>query len=109
MSRPHKIIFQFGDGADHDASVSEASASVEFCFVHNWSMIPEVSGLDQNPTWTLEVSNDNVTWNPYDTLMQDAAIDQGFDDTHSNFLYYRINYNAQTNTTGTVKFIMVLK
>lgn len=109
MSSPIKIEFSFGDGTTHDASLTETSTSQEMCYDYSWSLVPEFSALDANPTWTLEVSNDNVTFNPYDTLTQDTAITQGFDDTHSTFLYWRIAYNAQTNTTGTVSFTLILK
>ena len=105
------IIFKFGDGEDHDASVSEKSAGVRICFPKGWSLIPEFSGLDQNPTWTLEVANvdNDADYDPYTSVMEEAAIDQGFDDNHWTFRYARINYNAQTNTTGTVKFDMEKK
>ncbi len=106
---PRRLEFIFSDGVTHDASVSEVSEAIELCFDHSWSLVPEVSGLDANPTWTLEVSNDNATWNPYEAPTEDAAIDQGFDDHDSAFLYWRINYNAQTNTTGTVTFPIIIK
>lgn len=109
MSKPIKIEFEFSGGVLHDASVSEISVSQEMCFNSGWSLIPVFSSLDASPTWSLEVSNDNITFYPYDDLTDDAAIDQGFDDTHSSFLYWRINYNAQTNTTGTVSFDLILK
>jgi hypothetical protein len=106
---PTKITFQFGDGGTHDASVTETSAVVQLCFQYGWLLIPVSSGLDAAPTWTLEVSTDGVNFAPYDPLTEDAAIDQPFDDTHANAIYWRIAYDAQTNTTGTVEFTIGLK
>lgn len=109
MSKPIKIEFEFSGGVLHDASLTETSIAYEMCFNTGWSLIPVFSSLDADPTWTLEVSNDNTTFYPYEDVNKDAAIDQGFCDTHTTFLYWRINYNADTNTTGTVSFQLILK
>ncbi len=109
MSAPITITFQFGDGTTHDASVSEASISQAICYKYGWSIAPIIAGLDQDPTYTIEVSNNNVDFYPYDTPVVDADIAQPFDDVHLDWLYIRINYNAQTNTTGTVEFPLILK
>ena len=111
MSKPIQRIFQFGDGGTHDASVSEISTPIEICSNYSWLLNPVFDSLDQNPTWTLEVSHENVnsSFKPYDTPMIDAAIDQAFDDVHLAPTFLRINYDAKTNTTGTVKFPITLK
>ena len=101
--------FQFTDGVSHDASVSEASISQEVCFNHFWLLVPRSSGLDANPVYTIEVSDDDVLWNPYSSSTIDAAIDQGFDDDHLTARYIRVNYDADTNTTGDVEFKITLK
>jgi len=109
MGKPIDIIFKFGDGATHDASESEASQSQLVCFKYGWSLAPLVAGLDADPKYTIEVSNDDTTWSPYDSRVDDVSVLQPFDDTHLNWKYVRINYNADTNTTGTVNFPLVLK
>jgi len=109
MSEPISIIFQFGDGGTHDASTSETSASQPVCYQHGWLLTPIGLTLDANPTYTLEVSNDGTNWQAYDSRITNAAINQPFDDTHMNGLFFRIVYNAQTNTTGTVEFQIVMK
>ena len=109
MSDPIIKKFLFGDGLVHDASVSEISAALQICFRQLWSLQPAVIGLNGSPTYSIEVSNDNITFNPYDVTTEDAAITQGFDDTHFNFLWVRIDYKEVDNTTGTVKFEMILK
>lgn len=97
--------FVFGDGTTHDASVTETSASIEVCHSNNgWSLFPVSSGLDAAPTWTLEVSNDNVNFAPYESSIVDTAITQPIEDDHRTFNYWRVAYNAQANTTGTVSF-----
>ena len=55
------------------------------------------------------VSNNNIDFFPYDTPVVDALIGQAFDDTHLDWLYVRINYDAQLNTIGTVEFPLILK
>lgn len=104
MSKPIFINFEFGDGTVHDANVSEASASQSICFRHQWSIAPVVTGLNAVPAYTIEVSNDDVNWAAYSSEADGADIDQPFDDDHFAWSYIRINYDAKTNTTGTVEF-----
>ena len=104
-----KVIITFSDGASHDASVTEVSGSIEICHFRGWSLIPVSSGLDAAPTYTIEVSNDDINYAPYEDVVVDAAITQGFDDDHFQFSYVRINYDAQSNTTGTVSFTINFK
>jgi hypothetical protein len=109
MSNPIKLTFQFSDGTSHDASLTEASISQAICYKYGWSIAPIVAGLDSTPTYTIQVSNNNVDFFPYDLQTVDALIGQAFDDTHLDWLYVRINYDAQLNTTGTVEFPLILK
>lgn len=109
MAELREYTFQFGDGGTHDASVSESSAVLTMCYNHAWSLIPVVSGLDASPLWTLEVSFDGVAFHAYDAQTDGADIDQGFDDTHATFKFWRVTYDAGANTTGTVSFTLVLK
>lgn len=109
MSAPIKKIFQFADGSPHDASVTELSLALEFCLKYEWSIVPKAVGLDQAPVYTIEVSDDDINWFPYEDRTVDAAIDQPFDDDHLAWTFMRINYDAKTNTTGTVEFCITLK
>ena len=107
--KPFIITFEFSDGTTHDAGVSEISLSQELCFNTGWSLTPISAGLDGSPTYTLEVSNDNINWFDYEDLAQNVAIENGLVDTHQAFVYARINYNASGNTTGTVQFTYTIK
>ncbi len=109
MINPKQYPFIFSDGENHDASVSEISEAIQICNNYSWLLVPVSTGLDQNPTYSFEVSTDNVNWQPYEDVTEDAAINQPFDDTHLPATYIRINYNAQTNTTGSVSFGITLK
>jgi len=103
------LTFVFSDGTTHDASISEASESLELCFNSGWSLTPVSSGLGGSPTYTLEVSNDNTNWFSYEEASEDVSIEDGLDDTHQAFLYARINYDAFNNNTGTVSFQYTIK
>lgn len=110
MSKPLKYTFNFAsDGMTHDASVSEVSESLQFCESYNWLLVPKSSGLDQAPTYSFEVSDDDVNWQEFQAETLDALITQPFQKSDLPGLYFRINYNAQTNTTGTVSFDITLK
>lgn len=106
---PIKHIFNFTDGQVHDASVSEISDVFQVCFNYTWLLTPISTGLDASPKYSFEVSNDNINWQEYDAATKDAAINQPFDDDHMPGLYFRISYDADTNTTGTVSFELTLK
>jgi len=108
MSKPIFINFEFGDGTVHDAGVSEVSQAYSICFRHIWSLIPISVGLGggATPAYSIEVSNDEVNWAPYSSETDGAGIDQPFEDDHWGFSYVRINYDAKTNTNGTVEFEM---
>ena len=111
MSKPLNYTFQFGDGGVHDASVSEKSEPLEFCEDYGWFINPISSGLDAAPTYTIEVSHEDVeaSYVPYNATVLDASILQPFDSTHLVQTFIRINYNALANTTGTVSFPFLLK
>lgn len=110
MSQPKKYILQFGDGGSHDATVSEASASQQICNEYSWSIIPKQTGLtQQDPVWTIEVSNDDSNWKTYKSNSSNIPIGDGYEDTHLAFQYIRVNYDAKTETTGTVEFELNLK
>ena len=106
---PKDINFTFSDGLIHDASVSEISQVEEICYSYEWSLFPVFAGLNGSPTWTLEVSKDQINWGAYDSDMLNAAINQPFTDDKLPFLYFRINYDAAGNTSGTVSFSLTTK
>jgi len=107
---PQKLQFNFTDGLSHDASVSEASEPQLICGNYSWLLIPKSTGLDQSPTYSFEVSDDDgATWQEFQPETKDAAIDQPFQKSDLPGVLFRINYNALTNTTGNVSFDITLK
>lgn len=110
MSKPLKYTFNFtSDGITHDASVSEISESLLFCESYNWLLVPKSSGLDQSPIYSFEVSDDGINWQEFQPETKDVVITQSFQKSDLPGTYFRINYDAQTNTTGTVSFDITLK
>jgi hypothetical protein len=111
LSRPINLIFEFGDGTIHDASVSEVSGTLAICSNYGWFVNPISVGLDANPTYSIQVSHEDVpsSFVDYSTLTAGASIIQPFDDTHMVMVYWRILYDPKTNTTGTVSFPFQLK
>lgn len=108
--KPQLITFKFAsDGKVHDASVSEISESQQICSDYVWLLVPKSTGLDQSPTYSFEVSDDNVNWQAFLPETEDALITQPFQKSDLAGRYYRINYNALTSTTGTVQFDITLK
>ncbi len=110
MSKPLKYKFEFTDGTAHDATISQVSESFQICFPYEWSVFVDQVGLTNSlGTWTIEVSNDDNTFYNYKSNSVDIPIMDAYDDIHMSWTYMRINYNAQTETSGTVEFEITLK
>lgn len=62
-----------------------------------------------DPTYTIEVSNDNLTWFEYNNLSTDVSVNDAVDDNHLAWIYMRVVYDAKTETTGTVEFELTQK
>jgi hypothetical protein len=110
MNEPKKTKFEFGDGTSHDATVSETSQSIQSCYKYEWALAPIKSGLTVgDPTYTIEVSNDDTTWFEYNNLSTNVSVDDAVDDNHLAWVYMRVVYNAGTETTGTIEFELTQK
>jgi hypothetical protein len=110
MSKPKKYKFVFGDGTDHDATVSEISLAQEICQRYGWSIAVKQTALgNEGGGWTIEVSNDGINFYNYKVNAVGIAIIDAYDDEHLDWTYMRINYDAQTETAGTVEFEITLK
>jgi hypothetical protein len=110
MNEPKKTKFIFSDGTSHDATVSETSESIQSCYKYQWSLAPIINGLTAgDPTYTIEVSNDNLTWFEYNNLSTDVSVNDAVDDNHLAWIYMRVVYDAKTETTGTVEFELTQK
>ena len=102
--------FVFSDGTSHDASVSETSESLKSWYKYEWSLAPIITGLSgATPTYTIEVSNDNVNWFEYNNLSTDVSIVDAVDDNHLAWIFMRIVYDKGTESTGTVEFELTQK
>ncbi len=102
--------FEFADGVTHDASVSAVSNSLRACYKYQWSLYPIYLGLTSlDGTYTIEVSNDNLNWFDYNNLSTDVNIVDAVDDNHLAWIYIRVVYTANTETTGTVEFNLTTK
>lgn len=104
-----KFIFT-SDGTTHDATVSETTESIQSCYKYDWSVAPIQSGLTVgDPIYTIEVSNDNITWFEYNNLSTDVSVEDAVDDDHLAWVWMRIVYNSGTETTGTIEFELTQK
>jgi hypothetical protein len=102
--------FIFSDGTTHDASISEISEALLSCYKYEWSLFPVTSGLSSSDgTYTIEVSNDNLNWFDYNNLSTDVSIEDAVDDIHLAWIYMRVVYSANTESSGTIEFNLTTK
>ena len=111
MSKPIQRYFQWtGEGQSHDATITANSLALESCANYTWSVTPVPSGIVGGPpTYTIEVSNDGVTWFEYSPLSTNVAIVDAVDDIHLAFTFMRIVHTANGTTAGTVDYYFTQK
>lgn len=110
MKHPIERTFIFSDGTAHDATISETSEALMSCQNYTWSVSPTAIGLTGGtPEYTIEVSNDGVTWFEYNNASTDVSVEDAVDDIHLSFTQMRINHNSKGSTSGTVEYLFVQK
>jgi len=98
------------DGITHDATVDETSEKLDSCQNYKWSVTPNPQSLTGGtPEYTIEVSNDNITWFDYDSASSGLDVNNAVDDTHLAFIYMRIKHEAKGSTGGTVEYLFTQK
>lgn len=102
----NEIILKTG-GVDYDLSQDQTGDSVQLCFQYGWSITPvfNSSGL---ATYTVLVSDDNITFFDYKDLAKDVSIDDSLCDTHMNYLFIRVD-TISNGDSGIGNFKLVLK
>jgi len=110
MSLPYKIYFQFTDGQNHDATVTETSLPLEFCDNYKWSITPNAQGIaGATPSYTLEVSNDGITWFEYNNNSTNVSVTDAVDDIHLAFTMLRLVHDGTGTSGGTVEYLFLSK
>jgi len=93
------------DAKGVDATNDFTTDAYEFCYSHDWSVSLNDVGLavtGQDPTFTIEVSNNGVKWYDWDSLSTDTAIEDSPDADYMSYKYMRIVYSSNGATAGTV-------
>lgn len=104
MAKP--IIIDLGQ---IDIGIGGTTPSQEICFQHGWSIAPTIVGTAGTAKYTVEVSQDNITFFDYKTLATNVAIEDAVDDVSLNWSYIRVAVVAGGPSAGTVDFSMELK
>lgn len=110
MSIPFKYKFNFtSDGTDHDATVNETSDALVNCNNYVWNITPTNTGVVGIPTYTVEVSDNGVSWFEYDLLFVDVSTVDAVEDTQLSFTMIRIVHKSGTASAGTVEYLLTQK
>lgn len=93
-----------------DATTAFITDSVAICGNYAWSFsMGEDSLTTSTGSYTLEVSNDDSVWKSYKVASENVAVVDGLDDTHIPWVYFRIVYNPNGETTGQLSPKLILK
>ncbi len=92
-----------------DASLDFVTDQQLICNTYVWGLSMQEAGLTtETGKYTVEVSN-GVDWKEYKDLSTNVAVINAVDDTHMAWLYFRVSYMANGETTGTLNPILTLK
>ena len=91
------------------ATTNFVTDGIEFNFKHPWSFQATIAGETLIPKFTIECSNNNVDYVPYDAAMTDINIPALRHDKEFAPQWFRVSFDANGNTTGTTTFDLNLK
>ena len=97
-----KFKISGSDISGNDATIGFTTDAVEWCYSHDWSVGMTTSGIDGAATYTIEVSNDNVTWYEYDANSTDLSVADSFEWDYFGYKYQRLVYTPTGVTVGTI-------
>ena len=109
MSNLNTQVFEFTDGEDHNATVSEISLAIENCHNYVWNVTPTCENLGGVAQYTVEVSNDGLCWFDYAVVFTNVSTVDAVEDIQLSFTKMRINHKAGTATQGAVKYTLTQK
>ncbi len=100
MSKP--LIVDLGTIAD--ISVGGTTAPMKLDEQYGWSLAPVVVGTPSTAKYTVEVSQDNVTYHEYSIASTDVPIESPLKDDGFNWNWIRITVTSGGISSGTAQF-----
>jgi hypothetical protein len=97
---------------EHQANVSFCSNVQELCFNYSWFLTIKKNSTDGNPIVRIEVSNDSLNWLDYVCCVTGTELTDnltGFKDKDISAKYFRLCFDPNGTTTGTLTALMNLK
>lgn len=105
--KSEKLLFGLADNVSVAADV--ISEPFEVSYNYNWNIAPQVNeAITGTPTYSIEVSDNNVDWFKYDDLFNDLDINKAAEADGLSFKYIRVSL-ISNGATGNVTFILGLK
>ena len=92
-----------------DIGTGGTTAAQMLCWQRAWSIAPTVTGTAGNAKYTVQVSQDNVSWFDYKTLGTNVDIVDAVEDNNINWSWLRIVVSSGGPSSGTAQFGMELK
>lgn len=105
MGKP--LIIDLGTIAD--ISVGGTTASQKLDEQYGWSIAPTVIGTPSIAKYTVEVSQDDITFFDYKILGTDVSLEDAVEDRSINWGFIRIKVTPGGASAGSAQFSMEMK
>lgn len=97
-------LFSFTDGTTHNGTVAESSTSLSIDYNTTWNVSVDVSGLTGEGKYTIQVSDDNVTWYNYAEEFKEVSTEDSVAHDDMEYLLIRVKYEVGSVSAGSVIF-----
>lgn len=91
------------------ATANFVTDGIKLDFRHQWSLQATIAGETLIPNFTIECSNNGIDFEQYNPATTAVNIPALSYDSQFNPQWFRVSFDANGNTTGTVTFDFNLK
>lgn len=106
--KPLQKTLLFGGSTTTPLTADVVSDSLKVEQTYAWNISPSTTDLTGAPTYTVEVSNNDVDWYSYDDLFTDIALTKAVESEAISFLYVRVAITSN-GATGSAEFNATFK
>ena len=88
-----------------DLTVGGVTIAKQICSNYDWSLAPTLSATAGTSEYTIQVSQDNITFFDYKDGLAVTVVDNSFQDHYLAWTYIRVSVTAGGTGTATFNFL----